>query len=40
MQVAIWIAVGVALVGALVTWGFLPARPREETRELEPTAAS
>jgi MFS family permease len=27
MQSAVWVAVGVALVGAVVTWLFLPARP-------------
>ena len=30
MQVAVWVAVGVALSGALITWLFLPSRPREE----------
>jgi EmrB/QacA subfamily drug resistance transporter len=27
MQTAVWVAVGVALLGAVITWIFLPARP-------------
>ncbi|MGA7271596.1 MAG: DHA2 family efflux MFS transporter permease subunit [Acidimicrobiia bacterium] len=30
MDVAIWLAAGVALAGAILTWIFLPARPRQE----------
>ncbi len=29
MQTAVWVAAAVALIGAIVTWLFLPARPRE-----------
>jgi hypothetical protein len=31
MGTAIWVAVGVALTGAILTWLFLPARPLEGT---------
>jgi EmrB/QacA subfamily drug resistance transporter len=34
MQVAVWVAVGMIVVGAVVTWIFLPARPREEQAVL------
>lgn len=33
MHSAVWVAVGVAAVGALLTWLFLPARPREAIEE-------
>ncbi|MGC2240363.1 MAG: DHA2 family efflux MFS transporter permease subunit [Acidimicrobiia bacterium] len=29
MQTAVWVAAAVALIGAILTWLFLPARPRE-----------
>lgn len=35
MAVATWVAVGVAIAGALVTWLFLPARPREDATATE-----
>jgi hypothetical protein len=31
MHSAVWVAVGVAAAGAVLTWLFLPARPRETT---------
>jgi hypothetical protein len=33
MHSAVWVAVGVAAAGALLTWLFLPARPREVIAE-------
>ena len=27
MNSAVWVAVGVALLGAIVTWAYLPAQP-------------
>lgn len=30
MQASVWVAAGMILAGALVTWVFLPARPRDE----------
>jgi EmrB/QacA subfamily drug resistance transporter len=46
MQTAVWVAVGVALFGAIITWIFLPARPLDsvpaesEPGGEEPVAAS
>jgi EmrB/QacA subfamily drug resistance transporter len=44
MQSSVWVAAAVALFGAIITWLFLPARPREVSEEVgaiggEPTAA-
>jgi hypothetical protein len=46
MQTAVWVAVGVALFGAVITWIFLPARPLDSVPAVseqggeEPVAAS
>jgi EmrB/QacA subfamily drug resistance transporter len=44
MGIAIWVAAGVALAGAVLTWLFLPARPLEGTsgfdEVVEPTVGS
>jgi EmrB/QacA subfamily drug resistance transporter len=31
MQLAVWVAVGVAFLGAVITWIFLPARPGDQS---------
>ena len=39
MNSAVWVAVGVALIGAIVTWAYLPAQPVAMTRsDLSPAA--
>ena len=39
MNSAVWVAVGVALLGAIVTWAYLPAQPVViTTSDLTPTA--
>ena len=39
MKSSVWLAVGVALVGAVSTWLFLPARPTEPVRPTHDRAA-
>ncbi|MGH3667461.1 MAG: MFS transporter, partial [Acidimicrobiia bacterium] len=39
MNSAVWVAVGVALLGAIVTWAYLPAQPLViPTSDLAPAA--